>query len=52
MAPEAIEILLQEMERQRTDFVVIFAGYKDKMETFYSSNPGLSSRVAHHLDFP
>ena len=48
---EAIEILLQEMERQRTDFVVIFAGYKDKMETFYSSNPGLSSRVAHHLDF-
>ena len=49
---EAIEILLQEMERQRTDFVVIFAGYKDKMETFYSSNPGLSSRVAHHLDFP
>ena len=49
---EAIEILLQEMERQRTDFVVIFAGYKDNMETFYSSNPGLSSRVAHHLDFP
>ena len=49
---EAIEILLQEMERQRTDFVVIFAGYKEKMETFYSSNPGLSSRVAHHLDFP
>ena len=43
---EAIEILLQEMERQRTDFVVIFAGYKDKMETFYSSNLGLSSRVA------
>ncbi len=49
---EAIEILLQEMENQRSDVVVIFAGYKDRMETFYSSNPGLSSRVAHHLDFP
>ena len=49
---EAIEILLQEMERQRKDFVVIFAGYKDRMEDFYRSNPGLSSRVAHHLDFP
>ena len=49
---EAIEILLQEMESQRSDVVVIFAGYKDRMETFYSSNPGLSSRVAHHLDFP
>merc|ERR1711965_175089 len=49
---EAIEILLQEMENKRSDVVVIFAGYKDKMETFYSSNPGLSSRVAHHLDFP
>lgn len=49
---EAIEILLQEMERQRKDFVVIFAGYKDRMDAFYGSNPGLSSRVAHHLDFP
>ena len=49
---EAIEILLQEMENQRSEVVVIFAGYKDRMETFYSSNPGLSSRVAHHLDFP
>ena len=49
---EAIEILLQEMESQSSDVVVIFAGYKDRMETFYSSNPGLSSRVAHHLDFP
>ncbi|WP_413442514.1 CbbX protein [Synechococcus sp. MIT S1220] len=48
---EAIEILLQEMENQRSDVVVIFAGYKDRMETFYSSNPGLSSRVTHHLDF-
>ena len=49
---EAIEILLQEMESRRSDVVVIFAGYRDRMETFYSSNPGLSSRVAHHLDFP
>ncbi|HJN35150.1 MAG: CbbX protein [Prochlorococcus sp.] len=49
---EAIEILLQDMERQRNDFVVIFAGYKDRMDVFYQSNPGLSSRVAHHIDFP
>ena len=49
---EAIEILLQEMENNGSDFVVIFAGYKDRMDTFYGSNPGLSSRVAHHLDFP
>ena len=49
---EAIEILLQEMESRRGDVVVIFAGYKDRMDRFYSSNPGLSSRVAHHLDFP
>lgn len=49
---EAIEVLLQDMERQRNDFVVIFAGYKDRMQQFYHSNPGLSSRVAHHIDFP
>ena len=49
---EAIEILLQEMESQRNDLVVIFAGYKDRMTAFYQSNPGLSSRVAHHIDFP
>ena len=49
---EAIEILLQDMERQRSDFVVIFAGYKDRMASFYQSNPGLSSRIAHHIDFP
>lgn len=49
---EAIEILLQEMESQRNDLVVIFAGYKEKMNDFYLSNPGLSSRVAHHIDFP
>jgi probable Rubsico expression protein CbbX len=49
---EAIEILLQVMENQREDLVVIFAGYKDRMDTFFSSNPGLSSRVANHIDFP
>jgi probable Rubsico expression protein CbbX len=49
---EAIEILLQVMENQRDDLVVIFAGYKDRMDTFFSSNPGLSSRVANHIDFP
>lgn len=49
---EAIEILLQVMENQRDDIVVILAGYKDRMDTFFQSNPGMSSRIAHHLDFP
>ena len=49
---EAIEILLQVMENQRDDLVVILAGYQDRMDTFFQSNPGLSSRVAHHLAFP
>jgi probable Rubsico expression protein CbbX len=49
---EAIEILLQVMENQRDDLVVILAGYKERMDTFFRSNPGLSSRIAHHLDFP
>ncbi|MCP9788022.1 CbbX protein [Cyanobium sp. Maggiore-St4-Cus] len=49
---EAIEILLQVMEGNRDDLVVIFAGYKDRMDIFYQSNPGLSSRVANHIDFP
>lgn len=49
---EAIEILLQVMENQRDDLVVVLAGYKDRMETFFQSNPGFSSRIAHHLDFP
>jgi hypothetical protein len=40
------------MENQRDDLVVILAGYKDRMDTFFKSNPGLSSRIAHHLDFP
>jgi len=49
---EAIEILLQVMENQRDDIVVILAGYADRMDTFFKSNPGMSSRIAHHLDFP
>ena len=49
---EAIEILLQVMENQREDLIVILAGYKDRMEKFYESNPGLSSRIANHVDFP
>jgi probable Rubsico expression protein CbbX len=49
---EAIEILLQVMENQRDDLVVILAGYKDRMERFFACNPGFSSRIAHHIDFP
>ncbi len=49
---ETIEILLQVMENQREDLVVILAGYKDRMDEFFRSNPGMRSRVAHHLDFP
>lgn len=49
---EAIEILLQVMENQREDLVVILAGYGDRMETFFSANPGFRSRITHHIDFP
>lgn len=49
---EAIEILLQVMENQRDQLVVILAGYKEPMDKFYESNPGLSSRIANHIDFP
>jgi probable Rubsico expression protein CbbX len=49
---EAIEILLQVMENQRDDLVVILAGYADRMDTFFSSNPGFRSRIANHIDFP
>ena len=49
---ESIEILMQIMENQRDDLVVILAGYHDRMETFFQSNPGMRSRIAHHLDFP
>lgn len=49
---EAIEILLQVMENQRDELVVVLAGYKEPMDKFYESNPGLSSRIANHIDFP
>ncbi|MGD9896885.1 MAG: CbbX protein [Candidatus Methylacidiphilaceae bacterium] len=49
---EAVAILLQAMEDYRNDLVVIFAGYRDRMERFFTSNPGLRSRIAHHIDFP
>jgi len=49
---EAIEILLQVMENQRQDLVVILAGYSGRMDTFFQANPGMSSRIAHHIDFP
>ena len=49
---ESIEILLQVMENQRDDLVVVLAGYKDRMARFFESNPGMSSRIAHHIDFP
>ena len=49
---EAIEILLQVMENDRDKLVVILAGYKDRMDDFFRLNPGMSSRVAHHIDFP
>ncbi|MFO1073345.1 MAG: CbbX protein [Geminicoccaceae bacterium] len=49
---EAIEILLQVMESRRDDLVVILAGYGDRMERFFASNPGFRSRLAHHIDFP
>jgi len=48
---EAIEILLQVMENDRDKLIVILAGYKDRMDTFFESNPGLRSRIAHHIDF-
>jgi probable Rubsico expression protein CbbX len=49
---ESIEILLQFMESHREDLVVILAGYADRMDVFFRSNPGMASRIAHHLDFP
>lgn len=49
---ETLEILLQVMENQREDLVVILAGYKDRMEEFFALNPGMRSRIAHHIEFP
>jgi probable Rubsico expression protein CbbX len=48
---ECIDILLQVMENDRDKLVVILAGYRDRMDVFFESNPGMSSRIAHHLDF-
>jgi probable Rubsico expression protein CbbX len=48
---ESIEILLQVMENNRDDLVVILAGYADKMDSFFSANPGMRSRIAHHITF-
>jgi probable Rubsico expression protein CbbX len=48
---ECIDILLQVMENDRDKLVVILAGYKDRMEEFFECNPGMRSRIAHHLDF-
>ena len=49
---EAIELLLQMMEDHRHELVVVLAGYRDRMDAFFGSNPGMSSRIAHHIDFP
>lgn len=49
---EAIEMLLQVMENQRDDLVIVLAGYKERMDVFFQSNPGFRSRIAHHIDFP
>src|SRR3954463_995899 len=49
---ESIEILLQVMEAERDELVVVLAGYRERMETFFASNPGMGSRVAHHIHFP
>jgi hypothetical protein len=48
---ECIDVLMQVMENERDKLVVILAGYKDRMDNFFESNPGMSSRIAHHLDF-
>jgi hypothetical protein len=49
---EAVEILLQAMENERDELVVILAGYRARMDVFFQSNPGMRSRIAHHVDFP
>jgi probable Rubsico expression protein CbbX len=49
---EAIEILLQVMENKRDDLVVVLAGYADRMDRFFTANPGMRSRIAHHVEFP
>lgn len=48
---EAVEMILQVMENQRDDLVIIFSGEKEKMEKFFHTNPGISSRVGNHIHF-
>ena len=49
---ESIEILLNVMENNKEDLIVVLAGYKDRMDTFFSFIPGMSSRIGNHVDFP
>ncbi len=49
---EAVEVLLAVMESERQNLVVVMAGYRDRMEEFFQANPGMGSRVAHHIQFP
>jgi len=49
---ESIEILLNVMENQQEDLIVVLAGYKDRMDKFFSYIPGMSSRIGNHVDFP
>mmetsp|Transcript_62682 Transcript_62682/g.152585 ORF Transcript_62682/g.152585 Transcript_62682/m.152585 type:complete len:410 (+) Transcript_62682:51-1280(+) len=49
---ESIEILLNVMENQQDDLVVALAGYKDRMDKFFSYIPGMMSRIGNHVDFP
>ncbi len=48
---EAINMIVQEMENNRKDTIVIFAGYPDEMEKFFLRNPGLRSRVPFRVNF-
>jgi len=49
---ESIEILLNVMENNADDLVIAVAGYKDRMDTFFSYIPGMMSRIGNHIDFP
>ena len=49
---EAINAIVQEMENNRENLVVIFAGYKDEMQRFLDRNSGLRSRIAFEVEFP
>ena len=49
---ESIEILLNVMENNKEDIIVVLAGYKDRMDAFYSFIPGMNSRIGNHIEFP